>query len=223
MPDDFTFDAYVQNLSSYTRHIHSGATLSFPTTTEAVQRCLAEIGVDGLRCEEIIITDYKITVPGIRPILGEFASIDELNYLAHRIQGMSETERVKFVAAVKHGEYGGNITDAINLTYNLDCYDLLSSVMSYEDYGQYLVDNRRDFYIPQKARFYFDYESYGRDTVINEGGDLTPYGYIWNNQSPFQEVYDGDTIPKEYRVFQYPMQARARQGHEKSPGKSQVR
>ncbi len=210
MTEEFTFDAYVQNLSSYTRGIHRGATLSFPTTTDAVQRCLAEIGVDGLRCEEIIITDYTITVPGIQPILGEFASIDELNYLAHRIQEMSAAEQVKFIAAIKHGEYGSNITDAINLTYNLDCYDLLSAVKSYEDYGRHLVDTRRDFYIPQKARIYFEYESYGQDTVINEGGDLTPYGYIHNNRSPFRDVYDGNTIPPEYRVFQYPMQARAR-------------
>ncbi len=213
MKEEFIFDAYVQNLSSYVSGTLRSAMLQFPTTTEMVQQCLSKIGVDGLRCEEIIITDYTITIPELQPILGEYASIDELNYLACRIQEMSGSERVKFVAAVKHGEYGSSLADVINLTYNLDCYDLMPSVKTYEEYGQHLVDTRRDFYIPQKARFYFDYEAYGQDTVINEGGDFTPYGYIRNNQSHFEEVYDGETVPAEYRVFQYPMQARAKQVH----------
>lgn len=213
MVEEFTFDAYVQNLSSYVCGIHRGATIQFPTTTEAVQQCLSKIGVDGLRCEEVIITEYTIAVPELQPILGEYASIDELNYLACRIQGLSASDQIKLVAAVKHGEYGSSLEDVINLTYNLNCYDLLPSIKSYEEYGQHLVDTRRDFYIPQKARFYFDYEAYGRDTVINEGGDLTPYGYIKNNQSHFEAVYDGETVPAEYRVFQYPMEVRAKQAH----------
>ena len=58
---------------------------------------------------------------------------------------------------------------------------------------------------------YFDYTSYGEDTAINEGGELTPQGYIYNNRSHFEDVYDGKNVPEEYRVFKYPMQARAKQ------------
>lgn len=203
--------AFIENANPRTRSMISGAWLSFPTTKEKVLATLAIVGVDGLRNEEMIFTDYTINIPGLRPVLGEYAHVDELNYLANRIVGMSLEEKAKFVAAIKHGEYSNGLQDVINLTYNLDCYDLLPDVKSYEDYGRYLIAMQRDFVLPEKAAYYFDYASYGEDTVINEGGELTPEGYIRNNQSPFEDVYDGKNLPEEYRVFQYPMQARAQQ------------
>ena len=96
--------------------------------------------------------------------------------------------------------------DLINLTYNLGCYDLLPTVKTDEDYGHYLVDTHRDFYLPKTARLYFNYESYGECTAINEGGCYTPQGYIFNNRTPFREIYDGQHIPRQYKVFQYPIQ-----------------
>ncbi len=207
----FQFIAFIENLNSRTRGMISGARLSFPTTTELVQATLSIIGVDGLRNEEIIVTDYTISIPGLRSVLGEYASIDELNYLAHRIQGLTPEEQAKFVSALKHGEYADSLQDVINLTYNLDCYELIPEVTTYEEYGRYLAESQRDFQLPAKAAMYFDYASYGEDSAINEGGELTSQGYIYNNQSPFHDVYDGKNVPAEYRVFKYPMQFRMKQ------------
>lgn len=136
MPMDdtkFEFTAFIENLNRRTRGFISGAHLTFPTTTELVQATLNIIGVDGLRNEEIIVTDYTISIPGLRSVLGEYASIDELNYLAHRIQGMTPEEQAKFVSALKHGEYADGLQDVINLTYNLDCYELIPEVTTYEE------------------------------------------------------------------------------------------
>ena len=215
--EEFQFSAFIENLNSRTRGMISGAWLSFPTTKKLVIETLQLIGVDGLRNEEMIFTDFHITIPGLRPILGEYAHVDELNYLAHRIEEMSPEECAKFVAAVKHGEYADGLQDVINLTYNLDAYDWMPDITSYEDYGLYLVDCQRDFALPEQAKMYFDYAAYGEDTVINEGGDITSHGYICNNRSEFQNVYDGKTVPEEYRVFEYPMQSRARNPEPKHP------
>ncbi len=219
----FEFTAFIENLNKRTRGIISGVRLSFPTTTELVQGALNAIGVDGLRNEEILVTDYSISIPGLQSILGEYAHIDELNYLAHRIQDMTPEEQAKFAAAIRHGEYSDSLADLINLTYNLDCYELLPEVKDYEEYGRYLVEIQRDFELPDQAAMYFNYFSYGEDSAINDGGELTPQGYIYNNRSPFQEVYDGKNIPVEYRVFQYPMQARAKQYNPAKPPKPPVR
>ena len=219
----FEFTAFIENLNSRTRGFLSGAHLTFPTTTELVQATLNIIGVDGLRNEEIIVTDYTISIPGLRSVLGEYASIDELNYLAHRIQGMTPEEQAKFVSALKHGEYADGLQDVINLTYNLDCYELIPEVTTYEEYGRYLAESQRDFQFPAKAAMYFDYASYGEDSAINEGGELTPQGYIYNNRSHFRDVYDGKTVPEEYRVFKYPMQVRAKQHKPTKPPKPSQR
>lgn len=203
--------AHIANLGKYNAGTLTDAVLTFPTTTEQVQAALRSIGVDGLRYEEIIITEYSSGVPGLAASLGEYAHLDELNYLAARMSVLAPGQLEKFAAAVCHGEYGGNLQDLINLTYNLDCYDLLPEVKTYEDYGRLLVDTHREFHLSPKAQYYFDFAAYGEDTAINEGGELTPQGYICNNRSPFQKVYDALNIPQEYRVFQYPMQAKARE------------
>lgn len=210
------FTAHIANLGKYNAGILTDALLTFPTTTEQVQAALRSIGVDGLRYEEYIITEYSIGTDGVAPLLGEYANIDELNYLAMRLECLSPADLQKFVAAVRHGEYASELRDLINLSYpcNLECYTLLPAVKNYEDYGRHLVDTRREFSLPKTAKFYFDYAAYGEDTAINEGGDLTPQGYIFNNRSrSFQEIYDGADIPQEYKVFQYPIQTKLRAPH----------
>ena len=51
---------------------------------------------------------------------------------------------------------------------------------------------------------YFDFEAYGRDMRINEGGHFAPTGYLTRN-GDFKEVYHGiEDIPAEHRIFAYP-------------------
>jgi len=51
---------------------------------------------------------------------------------------------------------------------------------------------------------YFDFEAYGRDMRINEGGHFAPTGYL-TRSGDFKEVYHGiEDIPAEHRIFAYP-------------------
>ena len=201
------FTVNIANLGKYNAGQLDETLLSFPTTTEQVQAALREIGVDGLRYQEIIILECRTSIRGLADKIGDFDHIDELNYLASRLAELTPEQLKKFSAAAEHDEYGGSLQDLINLTHNLDCYDLLPDVKTDEDYGRHLVDTRRKFFLPRQARLYFDYESYGQCTAINEGGCYTPQGYIFNNRrTPFKEVYDGRHIPEQYKVFQYPIQ-----------------
>ena len=205
------FTANIANLGKYNAGQLAETLLSFPATTEQVQAALREIGIDGLRYEEIIILECHTGIRGLDDKIGDFDHIDELNYLASRLTELTPEQLNKFSAAAEHDEYGGSLQDLINLTYNLDCYDLLPDVKSDEDYGHYLVDTHREFFLPQTARLYFSYESYGECTAINEGGCYTPQGYIFNNRRiPFKVIYDGQHVPEQYKVFRYPIQQKIR-------------
>ena len=57
-----------------------GEYLKFPTTPEEVQALLKRIGIDGVRYEEIFITDFYGDVLGLYDHLGEYENIDELNH-----------------------------------------------------------------------------------------------------------------------------------------------
>lgn len=204
----------IANLSRYRTNFPRDTELTFPTTTERVQRALREIAVDGFICSEIIILESRSDIPGVQVQIGEYASLDEINYLASRLNSLSPDEQEKFAAAVQHGEYSFALQDLINLTYNLDCFELYPDISDSEEYGRMLVEMGGEFVLPEAAKPYFDYEAYGETASINDGGTFTKQGYILNNQSRFEKVYDGEHVPAEYKVFKYPPRQKS---HSKPP------
>lgn len=197
------FKADITNLSLYNIGLTKSAILSFPTTAEQVQKTLRSIGVTDPQWE-IIVLDYSIGIKGVARALGEYTHIDELNYLASRLNELDPEELTKFTAAVEHGEYASSAENLINLTYNLGRYELYP-VQNAEEYGLWLVDELMALQLPEQARDYFDFEAYGEATAINEGGTFTSHGYMLAGPEPFQKVYDGQHIPEQYQVSQYPI------------------
>jgi antirestriction protein len=198
------FEAFITNLGRYNEGYLDGEYLKLPATTEQVQALLKRIHVDGVQYEEIFITDYDIEIPGLYDRLGEYESIDELNYLAALLEEMDEGDLEKFAAAVEYGEYTGSVKDFINLTQNLDCYDYFPGVDDNEDLGYYLVDEMGMLDIPEHIQPYFDYEAYGRDISIEDGGTFTESGYIIMGGGWIEHYSGRDDIPDEHRIFAYP-------------------
>ncbi len=198
---------YIGNLGKYNEGIIAAEPLRLPASTEELQAVLSQIGVDGIRYEEIFIPDYDTNVAGLRGHLGESESIDELNYLAVLLDELDSGQIAKFEAALSLGEYAGSVKDLINLTQNLDCYEFFPEVKNEEDLGRYLIDECGALDVPENIKGYFDYEAYGRDTFLNTTSDFAAGGYIENNMSPFIEHYDGE-VPEEYQIFAYPEEPR---------------
>ncbi len=197
-------EAYVTNLGKYNEGYLVGEYLSFPSTTEEVQALLKRIGIDGVRYEEIFITDYETDIPGLYDCLGEYESIDELNYLADLLDGLGEGEMELFAAAVEHGEHTGSVKELINLTQNLDCYDFYPGVTDDETLGRIYVEDIAAIEVPEHLLPYFDFEAYGRDIRLEEDGHFTGNGYVLYTGG-FREVYAGrEDIPDEHRVFSMP-------------------
>lgn len=198
-------EAYVTNLGRYNEGHLDGEYLKLPATTEEVQALLRRIHVDGVRYEEIFITDYETDIPGLHDCLGEYESIDELNYLASLLDDMEEWEAEKFAAAVEFGEHTGSVRDLINLTQNLDCFELYPGIEDEDDLGRYYIEEMCTLEIPEHLENYIDYEAYGRDMSMDDNGHFVDSGYIVNNGDSFIEHYSGrDDIPEEYRIFAYP-------------------
>lgn len=198
-------EAYVTNLGKYNEGSLVGEWLKFPTTPEEVQALLKNIGVDGIRYEEIFITDFESDVLGLYDCLGEYESLDELNYLAALLSDMSDGDLEKLEAVIDSGEYTGSVKDLINLTQNLDCFEFYSDIGDDEALGRMYIQDFETMQIPEHLVDYIDYEGYGRDMRINEGGHYAPGGYVFDNNSRFVELYAGrEDIPDEHRVFAYP-------------------
>ena len=207
---DYPFAAFVTNLGKYNEGELVGEWVKFPTTAEEMKKVFDRIGIGqtddfGHRYEEWFITDYDCYVDGLYDKLGEYESLDELNYLASKLDEMRQGEYEQFQAAMEIGDHSGSVREIINLTENLDCYDVYPDIHDYDDLGRYYIDELDAMQVPEHLKNYIDYEAYGRDVAMEEGGDFTDLGYVRDTGSRFVEVYDGErgSIPEEYRVMTF--------------------
>ena len=199
------FEAYITNLGKYAEGQLVGETLKFPATTEEVQSLLKNIGVDGVRYEEFFITAFDGDVMGLYDYLTEYENLDELNHLAHLISELDSDEIETLEAVLHKGDHTSSVADIINLVHNLDCYELHPGVTDDETLGRIYVEDMELLDVPDNVLPYFDFEAYGRDMRINEGGHFAPGGYVFNNGGKFVERYHGmEDIPPEHRIFAYP-------------------
>ena len=215
MPDysynkDYPFAAFITNLGKYNEGELVGEWVKFPTTAEELKEVFKRIGIGqkddfGQPYEEWFITDYDCYVDGLYSKLGEYESLDELNYLASKLDEMSDSEYAQFQAGMEMGDHCGSLQEIINLTENLDCYEVYPHIEDYDDLGRYYIDELEVMQVPEHLQNYIDYEAYGRDVAMDENGSFTDQGYVRDTGDRFCEYYDGErgSIPDEYRVMTF--------------------
>ena len=207
---DYPFAAFITNLGKYNEGELVGEWVKFPTTAEELKEVFKRIGIGqkddfGQPYEEWFITDYDCYVDGLYSKLGEYENLDELNYLASKLDEMSESEYAQFQAGMEMGDHCGSLQEIINLTENLDCYEVYPHIADYDDLGRYYIDELEVMQIPEHLQNYIDYEAYGRDVAMDENGSFTDQGYVRDTGDRFCEYYDGErgSIPDEYRVMAF--------------------
>ena len=215
MPDysynkDYPFAAFITNLGKYNEGELVGEWVKFPTTAEEMKEVFKRIGIGqrddfGQPYEEWFITDYDCYVDGLYDKLGEYESLDELNYLASKLDEMSDSEYAQFQAGMEMGDHCGSLQEIINLTENLDCYEVYPHIEDYDDLGRYYIEELEVMQVPEHLQNYIDYEAYGRDVAMDENGSFTDQGYVRDTGDRFCEYYDGErgSIPDEYRVMTF--------------------
>ena len=207
---DYPFAAFITNLGKYNEGELVGEWVKFPTTAEELKEVFKRIGIGqkddfGQPYEEWFITDYDCYVDGLYSKLGEYENLDELNYLASKLDEMSESEYAQFQAGMEMGDHCGSLQEIINLTENLDCYEVYPDIHDYDDLGRYYIEELDVMQVPEHLQNYIDYEAYGRDVALEENGTFTDQGYVRDTGDSFHEYYDGErgSIPDEYRVMAF--------------------
>lgn len=198
-------NAYVTNLGRYNEGYLVGESLALPATTEEVQALFERIGIDGKRYEEYFITDYETEVSGLGDCLGEYENLDALNYLASCLDELTEEEMKKYEIAVEEGDYTSSIVDLINLTQNLDCYDIVQDIDNDYALGEYYINECGAFLeVPDGLSNYIAYDAYGRDARMNDCGSYINGCYVCETGAGFYPFFDGHEIPEEYHITSFP-------------------
>lgn len=199
-------EAYVTNLGKYNEGELVGEWVKFPISKEEMSAVLDRIGI-GAEYEEIFITDYDTSLYSVSSQLGEYENLDKLNYLAGVIAELDANDREKYEAVLESGlSLGQNGIDGlINLAYNLDNYDMLPGVEDEDDLGRYYAEIMYGENLDEKMgelAHYIDFERYGSDCQINDGGMFTDKGYMRETGATWDRYFDGslEDIPDEYKL-----------------------
>ena len=126
-----------------------------------------------------------------------FVHLDEINYLAKRMDSFDQKELFSFFAAIETGDYIST-KDLINLTFNLNCYTLIRDVTNLKSVGRNYV-LCREVAISADELEKMDLEKIGRELLSTGKGIPTNYGLLFRNEDVvFEDVYKGKGFPSYY-------------------------
>ncbi len=175
--------------------------VTFPTSAEHLRDVFQNLGI-GPNAWQIVNVDTNMA--GIYPLVYACQNLDELNYLAVKLEQLSEKDIDRFAAVLEIEEHNGSIAEMINLCDNLECYDFYPDITDEDDLGRYWLYNEAnlDRDTLDELGSYIDYEEYGHDLIQREGGSIAENCYVMPSGSPFTYFYSGKNkdIPEEYRV-----------------------
>ena len=194
---DGDFEAFVTNLGKYNEGMLIGEWVKLPTTEEEMQKVFERIGIGkqdefGQPYEEWFITDYECPIYGVQKMLGEYENLDKLNYLAALIDELSLSDQEKLVVIMESGcDEVSDIDDLINLTFNLDCYDIMPGINDESDLGYYYAHEAGIYSEKDLGPLanYIDYVRYGRDIAM--AIDAVEAAMSGMTEPKYQEVYLG--------------------------------
>lgn len=123
--------------------------------------------------------------------------LDEINYLAKRMDSFDGQEMDRFCAIAQHEQYDC-LQDLINLTFQLERGTLIQDMRSMEAVGRrhYLTLNGGISAIEAQT---VDFAQIGRELLSSGNGIYTEHGLLFINKGvPLTEVYDGQVFPPYY-------------------------
>lgn len=125
---------------------------------------------------------------------GRFVNLDELNYLAKRMESFDKHELDRFYAAAMYEEYADPI-DLINLTITLRGYTLVQDMSDMDAVGRHHMMTIEGG-ISQEEMEQTDYAAIGRELVFSGNGIPTLFGMLYKNKDvETEKPYDGQVFP----------------------------
>ena len=185
-----------------------GLWFSLPTTTEKLQAALREIGISADNPQDFFLYDYRS--PQARPIklprdMVLSAGMDELNFLAARLEKLDAAELMELNAALTSPQSDfHNIGQIIDYPENVDFYVHLPDVTGTGQLGDYYLNRSGMVDMPEEWKAGILLPRFGLHIANTEQGIFTDYGYLVKSGVEWQRVHEGQPVPESYRVMAYP-------------------
>lgn len=175
------------------KYLENVAAITFPCDESYLLSKLSALGVeDGLKTRQYFIgTDCDY----LKRFETDFVDIDELNFLAKRLDGFTEDEKNMFeaLAEVKKAE---SVAELINYTYNIHNYTLIQDISSTEKIGEKHFKDVHLAWLPEEYEK-ADFTEIGRELMQSGTGKATNKGLLFEHEDAvFVKEYNGQNFPE---------------------------
>ena len=176
------------------------ATIPFPIPHDQYTYCMDLL--EALEIGDAVKADCKVTkIDSFYTVLKRTemltVNVEELNYLAKRLESFDIGEAAQF-QAMAHKLELFELKDLINLTF---CCQQATVITDFSD----LAAVGRDHYMNLHGGSAsvdelnkLDSEETARRLIESGGGTITPYGVVYDNSMELEQIYDGRFFPCYY-------------------------
>ena len=209
------FSIMIGNRSRFDAGDPGGYWLDMPATKEQLHEAMRNVGITADNPQDFSIRGYSDDPEKHIALPYEMvcaADVDELNFLAARLEQLDPAEVGKLNAALQQENGLATIGQVINFTYNVDFYVHIPEVHTYRDLGDYYLNQSGMVQMPEEWKSGIDLAAFGRNAAEQEKGAFTEYGYIVESGDEWERQFEGREVPEEYKIMSYPQRSRDGQG-----------
>lgn len=169
--------------------------LKMPVSAQEVEDVFAKLGDAGEKMP-VLVREAQTSVPYLEERLKGLSyekkeTRDHLNFLAERIGYLTRTEQDVF-SAVLRMEDAKTLEEIINLSYNLDQYELLPTGTNQDAVSRLLLKKDKGIEIPAEIAGFLDHERVSSAYFLRHKGEFSPSGLVLKKEPALLEKIYGN-------------------------------
>ena len=172
--------------------------VSFPIPGDNYENILGLLGPIGMG-DAILRDCYVEELTGDYPVLkwleGTLVNLDELDYLAKRLDSFDTGETAQFQAMSEKLELR-DMTDLINLTFCCQQATVITDFSDLEAVGRAHYMNLNGGGATMEELEALDGYETALSLISSGSGTVTPYGVVYDNGMVLEQIYDGRHFPE---------------------------
>ena len=188
----------VRTVLSNAEHPEYGSIpLEFPVPDEQYDHTvtqLEKVGIGTVQNSDCKIDTLNSWYTVLKPLAGQVVNMDELDYLAKRLESFDGYESSQFQAMASELQLS-NIRDYINLTFSSQQVTVITDFSDLEQIGRSHIVTIHGSGMPAEEYQQIDGKAEALKLLQSGNGSVTPYGVVFDNGMKLEPYYDGRHFP----------------------------
>ena len=173
------------------------ATVPFPIPDSEYDHTielLEDMGIGSPTAQDCRVDELDSEYPILNRLTAQSVNVDELDFLAKRLDSFCQGESEKFQAMASKLCLS-DIKDFINLTFCCQRATVITDFSDLEQIGKAHVLTVSGESMPTEVFERMDYHAVALDLIQRGAGTVTPYGVAYGNGMELEQLYDGCHFP----------------------------